>query len=328
MGSPYPPSVIPTLDDAKPLRLAFGSCRTSVPHDEAGNASHGVDALRAYALRMAGVTDGSHPDDPDPGASVRWPDVVLFLGDQVYADDTSEEMREFIESRRDLDEEPGTELKDYQEYAELYRLAWTDPANRWLLSTVPSAMIFDDHDIRDDWNTSLDWKQEMEATTWWHERVVAGLASYWVHQHLGNLSPAERAADPVWQKIAAHEDAGEYDASDLLDAFADRADQDPTSYRWSFTRDFGDPGPAGRGRLARGAGAGPRAPRDARRRGVPVVRRAAPGRLRPRAGRDLAALPPRTGPAPRRGVQRGPGRRRLGTAGGGRRRAAAPARRP
>ena len=237
--SPYPPSVIPTLDHTKPLRLAFGSCRTSVPHDAAGNASHGVDALRAYALRMAGVTDGSHPDDPDPGAAVRWPDVVLFLGDQVYADETSEAMREFIESRRDIDEEPGTELKDYQEYAELYRLAWTDPANRWLLSTVPSAMIFDDHDIRDDWNTSLDWKQEMEATTWWHERVVSGLASYWVHQHLGNLSPAERAGDPIWQKIAAHEGAGEYDATDLLDAFADRADQDPKSYRWSFTRDFG-----------------------------------------------------------------------------------------
>ena len=45
-----PPSVIATLDPHKPLRLAFGSCRTSVPHDEDGNASHGVDALRAYAL--------------------------------------------------------------------------------------------------------------------------------------------------------------------------------------------------------------------------------------------------------------------------------------
>ncbi len=31
-----------------------------------------------------------------------------------------------------------------------------DPRTGWLLSTVPSCMIFDDHDIRDDWNTSLD----------------------------------------------------------------------------------------------------------------------------------------------------------------------------
>ena len=39
--SPYPPSVIPTLRD-KPLRLAFGSCRVSVPHDEAGTEEFGV----------------------------------------------------------------------------------------------------------------------------------------------------------------------------------------------------------------------------------------------------------------------------------------------
>ena len=33
--------------------LLFGSCRTSVPHDRAGNASNGVDALRALALALA-----------------------------------------------------------------------------------------------------------------------------------------------------------------------------------------------------------------------------------------------------------------------------------
>ena len=65
-------------------------------------------------------------------------------------------------------------------------------------------MIFDDHDIRDDWNTSQPWKQEMNAKPWWHERIVGGLASYWVYQHLGNLSPEERAADEIWQRIADH----------------------------------------------------------------------------------------------------------------------------
>ena len=66
-------------------------------------------------------------------------------------------------------------------------------------------MIFDDHDIRDDWNASLDWKRKMEATSWWHGRIVAGLASYWVYQHLGNLSPRGRAADEVWRRIIGHE---------------------------------------------------------------------------------------------------------------------------
>ncbi|MFL6002517.1 MAG: alkaline phosphatase family protein, partial [Nocardioides sp.] len=117
--SAYPPSLIPTLDLGKPLRLAFGSCRTSVTHDEAGNKLHGVDALRAYALRMAGITDRAAEDDPDPGDEARWPDLVLFLGDQVYADETTAEMQEFIESRRNIEEPPGTELKDWEEYAHL-----------------------------------------------------------------------------------------------------------------------------------------------------------------------------------------------------------------
>ena len=118
-------------------------------------------------------------------------------------------------------------------------------------------MIFDDHDIRDDWNTSAAWKQEMEATDWWHGRIVAGLGSYWVHQHLGNMTPAERADDEVWRAIAAHaDDEGEYDATDLLDAFADRVDQKPETYRWSYARELGpDARLRGRG-LPRRAGAG------------------------------------------------------------------------
>ncbi len=237
--STYPAPVIATVDPGKPLRLAFGSCRTSVSHDEAGNSSHGVDALRTYALRMADLVPPA--DDAADAADLsdpRWPDLLLFLGDQVYADETTEEMREFISSRRDIEQPPWTELQDFEEYAHLYKLAWTDPANRWLLSTLPSAMIFDDHDIRDDWNTSLTWKQEMEATSWWHGRIVAGLASYWVYQHLGNLGPEDRRRDEIWQQVVAHRGDDELDLTEVLDAFADRVDREPDSYRWSFTREF------------------------------------------------------------------------------------------
>ncbi|MFC7494197.1 MULTISPECIES: alkaline phosphatase D family protein [unclassified Nocardioides] len=229
----FPPSMIPTLAPGKPLRMAFGSCRVSVDHDAEGTEQFGVDAMRAYALFMAGLTEGG---SEDPGE--RWPDLALFLGDQVYADETSEEMREFIEQRRDPEQAPWYELKDYEEYTYLYRIAWSEPANRWLLSTLPTAMIFDDHDIRDDWNTSWTWRQAMESTDWWHERVVGGLAAYWVYQHLGNLGPEERAVDELWRRIAAHDGPGELDLGDALDALADRADQHPETYRWSYSREF------------------------------------------------------------------------------------------
>ena len=225
--SSLPASLIATRSPQRRLRIAWGSCRTSVDHDAAGNRRHGVDAMRTFALALS------------EDASLR-PDLIMLLGDQVYADVTTKPMQDFIRARRDIHEPPGKELKDYEEYAHLYRLAWSDDANRWLLSTVPSAMIFDDHDVRDDWNASLDWKKKMEATSWWHGRIVAGLASYWVYQHLGNLAPAERAEDEIWQLILAHTGPDEPDLSDALDAFADRVDREPRTYRFSYRRDFGD----------------------------------------------------------------------------------------
>jgi hypothetical protein len=227
--SDLPPSRIATIKPGKELRLAFGSCRMAFPHDAEANRKHGVDALRAYASHMA-------TNEAD-----KWPDLLLFLGDQVYADETSDEMQEFIACRRNLDEPPGTELKDFEEYTYLYRLAWTDPTNRWLLSTLPSAMIFDDHDIRDDWNTSAQWRREMAELPWWHDRIVGGLTSYWIYQHLGNLSPTDRADDELWSQIVADRgsSAAPRDWGKELDAFAERADEHPDTYRWSYARDIG-----------------------------------------------------------------------------------------
>ena len=87
-------------------------------------------------------------------ARSRWPDALLLLGDQVYADEVSPETAAYIRSRRNTAEPPGEEIANFEEYTRLYRESWSDPDIRWLLSTVPSTMIFDDHDVRDDWNIS------------------------------------------------------------------------------------------------------------------------------------------------------------------------------
>ncbi|MFC4059478.1 alkaline phosphatase D family protein [Planomonospora corallina] len=216
-----PPSRIRLLGPAGPRKVMFGSCRTSVPHDALHTISHGVDVLRSYGLRLK------------EAAEEDWPDLLLLLGDQVYADEPSAEMLDFIAARRDG--EPKKEIADFEEYAELYRVAWTEPEIRWLLSTVPSAMIFDDHDLRDDWNTSADWRAKMAEVEWWPRRVVAGLGAYWIYQHLGNLSPAERDADGLLGKLCA----AEGDGGEILDAFAEHADAVPADSRWSYARDLG-----------------------------------------------------------------------------------------
>ncbi|WP_328846261.1 alkaline phosphatase D family protein [Streptomyces sp. NBC_00258] len=220
--SRFPPSVIHTpVDDHETVRVAFGSCRWATPAADEKDPG-GPDALDTLAARIAANPDGERPD------------VLLLLGDQVYADEVSDATRRWLEARRGLNEPPGAEVADYEEYTHLYYESWLDPEIRWLLSTVPSCMIFDDHDVIDDWNTSEAWVADMRATPWWRERILSGLMSYWVHQHLGNLPPELLAEDPLYEAVRATPDG-----TDALRTFAARADTDPASVRWSYRRDFG-----------------------------------------------------------------------------------------
>ncbi|MFG2935778.1 alkaline phosphatase D family protein [Streptomyces sp. NPDC048282] len=217
--SRFPPSVIRVPAEGDRLDVVFGSCRWAAPPAD-GHDPVGPDALDSLAARLS--------------AGGERPDVLLLLGDQVYADETSEATRRWLAARRGLADPPGAEVADYEEYTRLYYESWLDPEVRWLLSTVPSCMIFDDHDVIDDWNTSAAWLADMRTTPWWQERLLSGLMSYWVHQHLGNLSPAELAADPLYAAVLDSPDG-----TDELRAFAAKADADPASVRWSYRRDFG-----------------------------------------------------------------------------------------
>jgi phosphodiesterase/alkaline phosphatase D-like protein len=228
--SPFPPSVIRTRggDSAHRLRVVFGSCRypkTGVADidDELGD-----DALDRYADRMA-----TQPID-------EWPDMLILLGDQVYADELTPEARRRIAGRRRRQgTRPPEEVVTFGEYEQLYRRSWSDAEIRWIMSTIPTAMIFDDHDVRDDWNTSAAWRAEMDTQPWWRDRIRAGLASYWVYQHLGNLSPEELAADQDYQGLRDIDG----DIWSALVDLADRADAEVDgnkgvrfSYRWDLGR--------------------------------------------------------------------------------------------
>jgi phosphodiesterase/alkaline phosphatase D-like protein len=222
-GMEFPPSCIRTRAHRGPVRLLFGSCRTSVPEQPEERRKHGVDMLAAFGQRLM------------QRSTEEWPDLVFMLGDQVYADETPENVRQGIEQRRDTDQGPGEELADFEEYTWLYHTAWSDPTIRWVLSTLPSIMIFDDHDVRDDWNTSQTWREQIRELDWWQQRIVGGLTSYWVYQHLGNMSPQELATDPLFARVRA----AEGNAGPLMDEFSYGVDQDPESVRWSYVRDVG-----------------------------------------------------------------------------------------
>ncbi|MEU0150738.1 alkaline phosphatase D family protein [Micromonospora fulviviridis] len=234
--SGFPASMIRTRatdDRDQPVSLLFGSCRETTQHATARRLP--PDALDAYARRLIAA--------PDPGSL---PDLLVLLGDQVYADETSPTVRRLLKRRRRRPKgAPATQVVSFDEYTKLYLESWRDPEIRWLLSTVPSVMIFDDHEIIDDWNTSASWRTDMRTQPWWAERIRSGLASYWVYQHLGNLAPDEIAADPVYAKVMAAEDA-----TGVLHEFGERVDQEAdvahdterwraVQYQWSYALDLG-----------------------------------------------------------------------------------------
>jgi hypothetical protein len=218
-----PAPAVHTRSGERRVRLVFGSCRVGDPQPRAGEVTPaGIDALWAYSRQLQ-------------RGEVEWPDALLLLGDQVYADEVSPEAREFIHSRRDVREPPGEEIADFEEYTRLYRESWSDPDIRWLLATVPTAMIFDDHDVNDDWNISASWVAEMREQPWWDARITGAFMSYWIYQHLGNLSPPELAEEQLLPLVQADADAGP-----RLREAARGWDRESAHSRWAYYRAFGE----------------------------------------------------------------------------------------
>jgi hypothetical protein len=232
--SRLPPSVIRTTGHDRPFRLLFGSCRAAAPHEPPyiGTADEapeglGVDALRAHGLRLL-----SQPPD-------QWPDVLVFLGDQVYADEMSPAAQRRVERRGDSRKDvPKKVVADFEEYTWLYEESWRPEIERWVMSVVPSLMIFDDHDVIDDWNTSRSWVDETRAEPWWEDHIIGAMMSYWIYQHLGNLSPAEIAAEALFARVMESDDAAA-----VLRHWAFESERQtpiPGGYPFSFHRRFGD----------------------------------------------------------------------------------------
>ena len=151
--------------DGPLVAVVFGSCRTAAPHEPPwalelaiDDRGRGVDALYAYALRMV-----DQPAD-------EWPELAVFLGDQVYADDSSPQTRERIaRSAARTSTVAGRPAagagRGFEEFTWLYEEAWSPDVERWFLSNVPSVMIFDDHDMIDDWNISAAWVRDIRRRT-------------------------------------------------------------------------------------------------------------------------------------------------------------------
>jgi hypothetical protein len=230
-GDTLPAPTIRTYGAGDPV-IVFGSCRAAAPHEppytlelDHDPRGRGIDALHALGLRMI-------EQDPD-----EWPDLLVMLGDQIYADNPSPRTRRRLR-RTKRDEVPDDVVGGFEQYTWLYQEAWTPQIERWVLSAVPSTMIFDDHDMIDDWNISDRWVREIRQESWWEDHIIGGLMSYWIYQHLGNLSPERIEEEGLLADLHRHDDA-----SDVLRRWAMRSEEFtpvPGGYHFSYRRELGD----------------------------------------------------------------------------------------
>jgi len=228
-GYEFPHPQIRTIARDDDLRLLFGSCRCSAPHHWPhttqrwwNRKGRGIDALHTFAQRML-----RQPRK-------LWPNAMVMLGDQLYADQPPKNVREQVEGREVHADGPVEVLEDFEEYTVGYRDIWTYPVVRWMLSTLPTSMIFDDHEINDKWNTSEAWLEEHREHDWYETRIIGGLMAYWIYQHLGNLSPRELAEDETFQALK-----GGGDGSELVEELARDAESQDSHSRFSFCSDMG-----------------------------------------------------------------------------------------
>jgi hypothetical protein len=74
----------------------------------------------------------------------------------------------------------------------------------------------------------------MDRQPWWKVRIESALVSYWIYQHLGNLSPAEIERRGLLAEVQQADDGWE-----LLRREAREADRSESGSIWSYTRDMG-----------------------------------------------------------------------------------------
>ncbi len=180
-------------EPANSLRIAYGSCRKSGEPEQ--------DALSAFGEWLL-----HHRQQREEG----WPRLLLLIGDQIYADRPPPKLQAAYPSLRDG-------AQNFSDFATLYAYVWTqDKGVRQALAVIPTFMIFDDHEITNNWNVSPRWRAEM-IRQGHEELLIDGLVAYWVYQGWGNsVQDAQTQHSPLLAIMQQAEESGE-DGEDVLE---------------------------------------------------------------------------------------------------------------
>lgn len=98
-----------------------------------------------------------------------WPEKLPEAPDVLAPDAASDHKKQFETERAGLDNiRPGV------------------IAARRVFANVPTYMIFDDHDVTDDWNITSEWRRNVEGSPTGRRVIANALAAFWAFQGWGN----------------------------------------------------------------------------------------------------------------------------------------------
>jgi hypothetical protein len=193
------------------LRIAYGSCHKSEEQDN--------DALSAFGSWL--ISNYEQREE-------QWPHLLLLIGDQIYADQPPAAL---TKKYPQLEQGAST----FEDFALLYEYAWTKNRSiRQALAVVPTYMIFDDHEITDNWNTSPTWRAAA-IREGLEQMLVDGLVAYWVYQGWGNLERRTQSnPSPLLTIMQEAEQHGE-DILEVLRAQIKEEIYGRADFHWHYT---------------------------------------------------------------------------------------------
>ena len=106
------------------------------------------------------------------------------------------------------------------------------PAVRRVLANVPTYMIFDDHDVTDDWNLTREWHDQVWRSPGGRRVVANALAAYWAFQGWGNTP--ESFDEQFLAVVAAGPGDDRFDQTMWsFDRWSYHAPTDPPCWSWT-----------------------------------------------------------------------------------------------
>ncbi|TMO53358.1 metallophosphatase [Pseudoalteromonas phenolica] len=145
-------------------------------------------------------------------------------------------------------------------YTELYELQKTSlkefvkslPKVARLFANISTLMMFDDHDVTDDWNLTAQWEQNISSNPASQRIISNGLLSYWLFQGLGN--DAGLMSKTLFTHFSSSLKTGEWHLT-KFDTYLHQFDNwhyclettpklvvlDTRTHRWRNEQDFNEP---------------------------------------------------------------------------------------